>query len=169
MNGDVQPSLADRARCELGPRLDAGPLEDSAEVRLDRPSSHTERGADLVIRETVSDEADHIDLARRQLWRPPIQATPDNELAGRRGADGLDQLSCLAGRNSCPPRWTSSRRCRSQRSSSAEPDAGTGTELTYTEHGAFLDGLDDPELRKNGSSAMLDELGRWLDRQAATA
>jgi hypothetical protein len=41
--------------------------------------------------------------------------------------------------------------------------------MTYTEHGAFLDGLDDPELRKNGTGGMLDELGRWLERQAATA
>ena len=46
---------------------------------------------------------------------------------------------------------------------------GTGTQLTYTEHGAFLDGLDDPELRKNGTGGMLDELGHWLERQAATA
>jgi hypothetical protein len=30
-------------------------------------------------------------------------------------------------------------------------------------------GLDDPELRKNGTGGMLDELGRWLERQAATA
>jgi uncharacterized protein YndB with AHSA1/START domain len=48
-------------------------------------------------------------------------------------------------------------------------DGGTGTQLTYTEHGAFLDGLDDPELRKNGTGGMLDELGHWLERQAATA
>ena len=48
-------------------------------------------------------------------------------------------------------------------------DGGSGTQLTYTEHGAFLDGLDDPELRKNGTGGMLDELDRWLDRQAATA
>jgi uncharacterized protein YndB with AHSA1/START domain len=48
-------------------------------------------------------------------------------------------------------------------------DGGSGTQMTYTEHGAFLDGLDDPELRKNGTGGMLDELGRWLERQAATA
>lgn len=48
-------------------------------------------------------------------------------------------------------------------------NGGAGTQLTYTEHGAFLDGLDDPELRKNGTGGMLDELGRWLERQAATA
>jgi uncharacterized protein YndB with AHSA1/START domain len=48
-------------------------------------------------------------------------------------------------------------------------DGGSGTQLTYTEHGAFLDGLDDPELRKNGTGGMLDELGRWLEREAATA
>ncbi len=47
--------------------------------------------------------------------------------------------------------------------------AGGGTQLTYTEHGAFLDGHDDPELRKNGTGGMLDELGRWLDGQATTA
>ena len=44
-----------------------------------------------------------------------------------------------------------------------------GTQLTYTEHGAFFDGLDDPELRKNGTGGMLDELGHWLERQAAIA
>jgi uncharacterized protein YndB with AHSA1/START domain len=48
-------------------------------------------------------------------------------------------------------------------------NGGSGTQLTYTEHGAFLDGLDDPELRKNGTGGMLDELGRWLERQGATA
>ena len=48
-------------------------------------------------------------------------------------------------------------------------DGGSGTHLTYTEHGAFLDGLDDPELRKNGTGGMLDELGRWLERQASIA
>jgi uncharacterized protein YndB with AHSA1/START domain len=48
-------------------------------------------------------------------------------------------------------------------------DDGSRTRLTYTEHGAFLDGLDDPELRKNGTGGMLDELGHWLERQAATA
>jgi uncharacterized protein YndB with AHSA1/START domain len=48
-------------------------------------------------------------------------------------------------------------------------DGGSGTKLTYTEHGAFFDGLDDPELRKNGTGGMLDELGQLLERQAATA
>jgi uncharacterized protein YndB with AHSA1/START domain len=46
---------------------------------------------------------------------------------------------------------------------------GGGTRLTYTEHGAFFDGLDDPALRQNGTGGMLDELGHWLERQAATA
>jgi uncharacterized protein YndB with AHSA1/START domain len=45
-------------------------------------------------------------------------------------------------------------------------DGGSRTQLTYTEHGAFFDGLDDPDLRKNGTGGMLDELGRWLERQA---
>ncbi|HEY3163439.1 MAG TPA: SRPBCC domain-containing protein, partial [Candidatus Limnocylindrales bacterium] len=51
----------------------------------------------------------------------------------------------------------------------ATGDGGEGTHLTYTEHGAFFDGLDDPELRKNGTGGMLDELRRLLERQAATA
>jgi uncharacterized protein YndB with AHSA1/START domain len=46
-------------------------------------------------------------------------------------------------------------------------DGSSGTQLTYTEYGAFLDGHDDPELRKNGTGGMLDELGNWLERQAA--
>jgi hypothetical protein len=46
---------------------------------------------------------------------------------------------------------------------------GAGTQLTYTEHGAFLEGRDDPELRRNGTGGMLDELGQWLKRQATTA
>ena len=49
------------------------------------------------------------------------------------------------------------------------PADGGGTQLTYTEHGAFFDGLDDPNLRKNGTGGMLDELGHLLERQAATA
>ena len=51
----------------------------------------------------------------------------------------------------------------------ASADGGSGTRLTYTEHGAFFDHLDDPELRKNGTGGMLEELGRWLERQGATA
>src|SRR4051794_25395989 len=45
---------------------------------------------------------------------------------------------------------------------------GGGTKLTYTEHGAFFDGLDDPELRKNGTGGMLDALGQLLEREPAT-
>jgi uncharacterized protein YndB with AHSA1/START domain len=51
----------------------------------------------------------------------------------------------------------------------ATGDGGTGTKLTYTEHGAFFDGLDDPALRENGTGGMLDELGGLLEREAATA
>jgi uncharacterized protein YndB with AHSA1/START domain len=46
---------------------------------------------------------------------------------------------------------------------------GSGTQLIYTEHGAFFDGLDDPELRKNGTGGMLDALGALLDGEPATA
>jgi uncharacterized protein YndB with AHSA1/START domain len=51
----------------------------------------------------------------------------------------------------------------------AADDGGNGTRLTYTEHGAFFDGLDDPELRTNGTGGMLDALAGLLDREAATA
>jgi uncharacterized protein YndB with AHSA1/START domain len=46
---------------------------------------------------------------------------------------------------------------------------GSGTQLTYIEHGAFFDGLDDPDLRKNGTGGMLDELGRLLSREHEAA
>jgi uncharacterized protein YndB with AHSA1/START domain len=41
---------------------------------------------------------------------------------------------------------------------------GDGTRLTFTEQGAFLDGHEVPGSRANGMGALLDELGRWLDR-----
>jgi uncharacterized protein YndB with AHSA1/START domain len=44
-----------------------------------------------------------------------------------------------------------------------EPD-GEGTRLTLTEHGAFLDGLEDPDLRRQGTGSLLDALARELDR-----
>ncbi len=40
--------------------------------------------------------------------------------------------------------------------------AGGGTRLTYTEQGAYLDGLDTPEQREEGTAWMLDELGKSL-------
>jgi uncharacterized protein YndB with AHSA1/START domain len=42
----------------------------------------------------------------------------------------------------------------------AEDDAGTA--LTYTEQGAFLDGLDQPALRLEGTEELLDALGTYL-------
>ena len=43
-----------------------------------------------------------------------------------------------------------------------EDDAGTA--LTYTEQGAFLDGLDQPKLRLEGTTELLDGLGVYLAR-----
>ena len=40
--------------------------------------------------------------------------------------------------------------------------AGDGTKLTYTDHGAYLDGLDTPEEREHGTIELLDALGRTL-------
>jgi uncharacterized protein YndB with AHSA1/START domain len=44
-----------------------------------------------------------------------------------------------------------------------KPD-GDGTRLTYTEQGAFLDGLDSPEQRQQGTGGLLDALGEELAR-----
>jgi uncharacterized protein YndB with AHSA1/START domain len=41
------------------------------------------------------------------------------------------------------------------------PD-GDGTQLTYTEQGAFLDGIDKPEAREEGTVWLLDNLGKYL-------
>jgi uncharacterized protein YndB with AHSA1/START domain len=46
------------------------------------------------------------------------------------------------------------------------PD-GTGAALTYTEQGAFLDGIDRPESREEGTTEMLDNLTGYLAAQAA--
>ena len=40
---------------------------------------------------------------------------------------------------------------------------GTGTKLTWTEHGAFLDGLDSPEEREEGTRGLLANLASDLD------
>jgi len=39
-----------------------------------------------------------------------------------------------------------------------------GTALTYTEQGAFLDGIDNPDLRRQGTTEMLDNLTSYLAR-----
>lgn len=48
------------------------------------------------------------------------------------------------------------------------PD-GAGTRLTYTDHGAYLDGLDTPEEREHGTKELLDALGRSLVEEPAPA
>jgi uncharacterized protein YndB with AHSA1/START domain len=42
-------------------------------------------------------------------------------------------------------------------------EAGAGTRLVMTEHGAFLDGYDDAGSRERGSNFLLDALGRSLE------
>jgi uncharacterized protein YndB with AHSA1/START domain len=42
---------------------------------------------------------------------------------------------------------------------------GTGTTLTLTEHGAFLDGYDNPKMRESGWGGLLESLGKELTRQ----
>ena len=49
-----------------------------------------------------------------------------------------------------------------------EPE-GDGTRLTYTEQGAYLDGLDEPEAREQGTGGLLDALEAELRREPATA
>jgi uncharacterized protein YndB with AHSA1/START domain len=43
--------------------------------------------------------------------------------------------------------------------------SGDGTALTYTEQGAYLDDLDQPGLRQEGVTEMLDGLARYLHPQ----
>ena len=45
-----------------------------------------------------------------------------------------------------------------------EPE-GDGTRLTYTEQGAYLDGLDTPEQRQQGTGGLFDALGEELARE----
>ena len=40
--------------------------------------------------------------------------------------------------------------------------AGTGTKLTFTEQGAFLDDFDKPETREEGTEVLLERMGRSL-------
>ncbi len=47
--------------------------------------------------------------------------------------------------------------------------AGSGTKLTFTEQGAFLDGWDDPKLREEGTRELLDALGASLKVASADA
>jgi len=44
-----------------------------------------------------------------------------------------------------------------------------GTRLTFTEQGAFLDGLDEPDRRTEGTGTLLDALGKALAGEPANA
>ena len=46
---------------------------------------------------------------------------------------------------------------------------GDGTRLLYTEQGAFLDGLDSPEQREQGTRSLFDALGEELSRTCLKA
>ena len=48
--------------------------------------------------------------------------------------------------------------------SELKPD-GAGTHLVLTEHGAFLDGLDTVDQRREGTEWIMDQLGAWLEKQ----
>lgn len=45
---------------------------------------------------------------------------------------------------------------------------GSGTRLTLTEQGAFLDGHEDPSLREEGTRQIMDALGRALELEPAS-
>lgn len=47
-------------------------------------------------------------------------------------------------------------------------DEDDGTRLVYTEQGAYLDDLDRPEWRQQGTEGQLDRLGAEVERAAAT-
>jgi uncharacterized protein YndB with AHSA1/START domain len=44
---------------------------------------------------------------------------------------------------------------------------GDGTHLVFTEHGAFLDGLEDPAEREHGTGLLLDGLAAFLAEEVA--
>ena len=46
---------------------------------------------------------------------------------------------------------------------------GAGTRLTYTEHGAFLDGLDDAAQREHGTRELLGALARAVEEPTRTS
>jgi hypothetical protein len=45
---------------------------------------------------------------------------------------------------------------------------GEGTHLVLTEQGAFLDGLDDPRMREQGTGGLLEALDKELKGSPAT-
>ena len=45
------------------------------------------------------------------------------------------------------------------------PD-GSGTRMVYTDHGAYLDGLDTPDQREHGTRELFNALGVELDRSS---
>jgi uncharacterized protein YndB with AHSA1/START domain len=45
--------------------------------------------------------------------------------------------------------------------------AGDGTRLTYTEQGAFLDGLDTPDQREQGTGGLLEALSSYLESESS--
>jgi uncharacterized protein YndB with AHSA1/START domain len=46
-----------------------------------------------------------------------------------------------------------------------DDDGGGGTHLIFTEHGAFLGGLEDPAEREHGTGLLLDGLEAFLARE----
>jgi uncharacterized protein YndB with AHSA1/START domain len=44
---------------------------------------------------------------------------------------------------------------------------GSGTRLTFTESGAYLDDFDKPEVREHGTAELLDTLGTYLSGESA--
>lgn len=46
---------------------------------------------------------------------------------------------------------------------------GAGTHLVFTEHGAFLDGLEDPAEREHGTGLLLDGLAAFLAEEEVAA
>jgi uncharacterized protein YndB with AHSA1/START domain len=47
------------------------------------------------------------------------------------------------------------------------PDEGGGTHLLFTEHGAFLDGLEEPSEREHGTGLLIDRLEAFLAGEVA--
>lgn len=66
------------------------------------------------------------------------------------------------------PDWASGREAASAPLTNSGP-AGTGTRLTFTEQGVFLDGVATPAARQLGMADLLDALGAALKSSPLSA
>jgi len=99
--------------------------------------------------------------AKLRWFGPSVLAKPEHELEFRVG--GLERMTVQAPDGAL---YTFAARYHARISVSVATvefeAAGTGTKLTFTEQGVFLDGLDTPAEREHGTRELLDTLEKAL-------